>query len=436
MRYESEEAVLVDHGDMSMVIDMNDEKLKTLDQIRNFMTGTEGVGFCHQPEKDNRYQHIEDALCRLRYYSLDKADKGLVLRYLEHTTGYSRQQMTRLVRRYLDTGRLRKRYKAPVKGFRKKYTSEDLILLAETDNVHENLSGLATAHILWRQFHVYRDNRYRRLASISTSHLYNLRERPGYIGMREHWEKTRRSTVSIGERRAPAPDNRPGFIRIDSVHQGDRDGIKGVYNINAVDCVIQWEVVATCENISEAFLMPVLEQLLDEFPFTIMGFHSDNGSEYINHEVSKLLEKMRVEFTKSRPRHSGDNALAETKNGAVVRKHLGYSYIPQHLAEEVNSFCRDYLNPYLNYHRPCLFPEEIKDSKGKVRKRYPRRLVMTPLEKLLSLEDCGKYLKEGVTVESLLEKAGMCTDNEAAAELAAAKKRLFQSVSRRSRTAG
>ncbi|KUK61406.1 MAG: Phosphate regulon sensor protein PhoR, partial [Synergistales bacterium 57_84] len=54
--YESEEAVLVDHGDMSMVIDMNDEKLKTLDQIRNFMAGTEGVEFCHQPGKDNRYQ--------------------------------------------------------------------------------------------------------------------------------------------------------------------------------------------------------------------------------------------------------------------------------------------------------------------------------------------------------------------------------------------
>lgn len=318
MRCESEEAVLVDHGDMSMVIDMNDENLKTLDQIRYLMTGTEGVEFCHPPGKDNRYQHIEDTLCRLRYYRLNKTDRGLVLRYLEHTTGYSRQQMTRLVRRYIDMGRLKKLYKTPVKGFQKKYTSEDLILLARTDNVHENLSGPATAHILWRQFHVYGDVRYRRLASISTSHLYNLRERPGYRGMREHWEKTRRSTVSIGERRAPAPDKRPGFIRIDSVHQGDRDGIKGVYNINAVDCETQWEAVATCENISEAFLMPVLKQLLDGFPFTILGFHSDNGSEYINHQVSKLLEKMRVEFTKSRPGHSGDNGLAETKNGAVV----------------------------------------------------------------------------------------------------------------------
>jgi hypothetical protein len=145
---------------------------------------------------------------------------------------------------------------------------------------------------------------------------------------------------------------------------------------------------------------------------------------------------MRVNFTKSRPRHSGDNGLAETKNGAVVRKHLGYTHIPQQLAEEVNALCREHLTPYLNYHRPCLYPEEIVDARGKIRKRYPRRLVMTPLEKLLSIPDCGNFLKEGLTKERLLKTAKECSDNEAAASLAAAKERLFQSVSRRSKSAG
>jgi len=232
------------------------------------------------------------------------------------------------------------------------------------------------------------------------------------------------------------PDGRPGFIRIDSVHQGDRDGVKGVYHINAVDCVTQWELVACCEKISEAFLLPVLKGLLEEFPFEILGFHSDNGTEYINSRVAGLLEKMRADFTKSRPRHSNDNGLAETKNGAVLRKHLGYSHIPQHLAEEVNDFFSEYLNPYLNFHRPCLFPEDIVDAKGKVRKRYPQSMVMTPLEKLLSLKDCERYLKKGVTQKSLLEKAHGCSDNEAAARMAAAKRKLFESVSRQSRTTG
>lgn len=90
----------------------------------------------------------------------------------------------------------------------------------------------------------------------------------------------------------------------------------------------QFQLVATCEKISEAYLLPVIWQLLEGFPCVILGFHADNGSEYINYQVATLLEKLRIEFTKSRPRHSNDNALAESKNGAVVRKHLGYAHIP------------------------------------------------------------------------------------------------------------
>lgn len=100
-------------------------------------------------------------------------------------------------------------------------------------------------------------------------------------------------------------------------------------------------------------------------PFPHPGFNADNGSEYINHKVAKKLEKLQAEFTKSRPWHSNDNSLAETKNGAIVRKQLGYEHIPQHFATEVNAFCQDYLNPYLNLHRPCLFPESVTDAKGK-----------------------------------------------------------------------
>ena len=102
------------------------------------------------------------------------------------------------------------------------------------------------------------------------------------------------------------------------MHQGDQDGVKGLYHINAVDCVTQYEAVATCERISEAYLIPVLgKELLASFPFVILGFHVDNGSEYINRHVAELLNKLLIEeFTKSRSRHSNDNALVESKNGA------------------------------------------------------------------------------------------------------------------------
>jgi len=113
-------------------------------------------------------------------------------------------------------------------------------------------------------------------------------------------------STQIGVRKAPAPEGRPGFIRIDSVHQGDLDGIKGLYHINAVDCVTQWQVVASVQTISEAHLLSVIEEMLRQFPFEILGFHADNGSEYVNHKVARMLEKLRIEFTRSRPRHSND----------------------------------------------------------------------------------------------------------------------------------
>ena len=287
-----------------------------------------------------------------------------------------------------------------------------------------------------RAYGIFGDARYQRLATISVAHLYNLRQRPNYQHQRQVWTKTRPTIVPIGERRAPTPNNRPGYLRVDSVHQGDLDGIKGVYHINAVDCVTQYEGIATCEKISEAFLIPVLEALLQRFPFQILGFHSDNGSEYINKFVAKLLNKLLIEEqTKSRSRHCNDNAQAESKNGAIVRKHLGYSHIPQCFAAPVNTFCSDYLNPYINFHRPCLFAEIISDAKGRQRKRYPYKLMMTPYEKLKSLPKPEQYLKPGITFPQLDAQASAISDNEAAQRLNDARTILFKTIFNRSKAA-
>jgi transposase InsO family protein len=417
-----------------MVIDMSEQRLVTLSQLRQFLDGTQEVEFRGCGNDQDRYQHIEAVVRRFGYRRLKRTDKGVVVRYLQRTTGYSRQQLTRLIRR-AHMGPLRKRYRAPVHGFARRFSDADVALLAATDTLHGTLSGPATRHLMQRALRLYGDTRYARLATISTAHLYNLRQRSGYTERRREWTKTRPTPVTIGERRAPAPDGRPGFIRIDSVHQGDQDGVKGVYHLNAVDCLTQWELVATCEKISEAYLLPVLETLLAGFPFQILGFHADNGSEYINHQVAKLLDKLRVEFTKSPPRHSNDNGLAETKNGAVVRKHLGYTHIPQRFAAAVNGFCTAHLNPYLNFHRPCLFAEEITDTSGRIRKRYPQRLVMTPFEKLATLKGVQRFLRPGITLASLRHQAASISDNEAAARLNEARSQLFLSINKRSRNA-
>jgi transposase InsO family protein len=417
-----------------MVIDMNETRLCTLEQLQAFLQATALVQFSPAEGEDARYAHIEAVLKRLGYRRLGRKHKGLALRYLIRTTGYSRQQVTRLVRQFREGGAIpAKRYRPPAQGFARTYTASDVALLAETDALHNGLSGLATRHLMQRALVVFGDTRYARLARISVAHLYNLRGATGYRAHRQHWTKTRPTQVAIGSRRAPQPDGRAGFLRIDSVHQGEQDGVKGIYHINVVDCVTQWEVVATCEKLSEAYLLPVIGALLAAFPFVLLGFHADNGSEYINHQVAAMLEKLRVEFTKSRPRHSNDNGLAETKNGAVVRKCFGYSHIPQHCATQVNAFCAEHLNPYLNFHRPCLFAENVVNDKGKIKKRYPQRLVMTPLEKLASLPEAASFLRPGVTLDQLQTEAKRLTDNEAARQLNEARRRLFLSIQRRSK---
>ena len=210
-----------------------------------------------------------------------------MLRYLERTTGYSRQQITRLVKQARAPEKLSTNYTGPRQGFTRRYTQADVRLLAELDAQHGTLSGPATKHLLYRAFTLYGDARFERLADISVAHLYNLRAQKTYQDRRQSWSKTRSHQVPIGVRKAPAPQGAAGFLRIDSVHQGDQDGVKGLYHINAVDCVTQWQIVVTCEKISEAFLMPALDYILDALPFTVLGIHADNGSAAVEVAVKK-----------------------------------------------------------------------------------------------------------------------------------------------------
>lgn len=408
------------------MINMEEAKLQTLEQIKAFLDGTSEVAF--RVPKEDRNQFIERVLKRFGYAPHGRIDKGVLLRYIGRMTGLSRQQVTRLVRQYRKDGKLSKRLCAPKQGFTYRYTAADVALLAETDVLHSTLSGPATKKVMERAYQVFGDQRYERLAGISVSHLYNLRGSKPYQNKRRHWSKTNPTSVPIGKRRAPQPDGVPGYIRIDSVHQGDMDGVKGVYHINAVDCVTQMQFVATCEKISEAYMLPVIRQLLDGFPFIILGFHSDNGSEYINYQVAKMLKKLLVEFTKSRPRHSNDNALAESKNASVVRKHFGYAHIPQHCASLVNTFCAEFLNPYVNFHRPCFFPEMITDAKGKERKKYHYKDMMTPYDKFKSIPEASQYLKAEITIEQLDAQAAEMSDNDAASALNNARKKLFKDI--------
>lgn len=389
-----------------------------------FVAASEEIRFASQG-REQVYGWIERVLVQQEYAQQGKSARGLIRRYLEKMTGMSRSQVTRLIARYSASGRVRPTiYRR--RRFVDRYTRSDIELLALVDEAHETLSGPATRRILERAVQVYGSQEYARLAAISVAHLYNLRKSQRYRERRLNYVKTRPTTVSIGERRKPDPRGQPGFLRLDTVHQGDGPEGKGVYHINAVDEVTQWQVAGSTPRISEAYLKPVLEAMLRQFPFRIKGFHTDNGSEFINKTVAGLLDKLLIEQTKSRPRQSGDNGLVETKNGAVIRKHIGYGYINAGHADRINDFYREYLNPYLNYHRPCAQPDVKIDEKGRKRVSYKR--YQTPLETLLALDKPAQYLCRGLSINAMKRIASAISDTDAARRMQQAKNTLFDKL--------
>jgi hypothetical protein len=403
---------------------MDDSEAVSLEQIRAFLAGSAPVQFAGQG-REEMYTWAEKTLVRHEYASLGKPDKGLVRRYLAQMTGLSRAQVTRLITCYSTTGQVKAAVYQRTK-FATQYTAGDVELLAYVDKAHGNLSGPATRRILEREYEEYGQGAYVRLAAISVAHLYRLRNSADYRKRNTSYEPTRPTPIPIGERRKPQPHGRPGYIRIDTVHQGDQDGRKGIYHINAVDQVTQWEIVASVPQISEYWLIPVLEAIIMQFPFMIVGFHSDNGSEFINYTVARLLSKLLIEQTKSRAHHTGDNGLVECKNGAIIRKHIGFGYIDARHAEAMDAFHRTYLNPYINFHRPCAVPKILTEANGKRRRVYLR--WATPFELFQEVPRCESLLRPGVTLEQLKLVAGSQTDTEAALAMQRAKRKLMGAI--------
>ena len=411
-----------------MTITMNTTHIPTLIELADFVSGSSAVDF-HCTDRKEAYGYIERVLITYSFYKLRKPDKGLVRAYLGLVTGFSPATLTRLLKQHRETGHV-VMVPRTQPTFAGKYLPEDIAELARIDETHEDLSGPAMVRILQREYAVFGNKACIRLQNLSASHLYNLRKTNRYQRRHMKFMKTKPARVPIGERTKPANNGRPGFLRVDSVHQGDKDGEKGVYHINLVDEVTQWEVVVCVQGISEQFMIPALTAAMDLFPFVMLNFHADNGSEYINQKVADLLQRMLVKLTKSRPYHSGDNGLAETKNGSIIRKALGWIHIPRtaNNVTAINRWYAAWFVPYLNFHRPCAFRVTTIDDKGKRTHKYPKDQYMMPYEKLKSLPNAEQYLKPGITFELLDLQAYAFSDTQWAESMQIEKAAMWESI--------
>lgn len=407
-----------------MVMSYDDSLLQTIGNLRMFLNGTLPISF--QPlRREERSEWIRHTLVRFKYAMLKRCEKSVVRRYMEKIARLSDAQLDRHIAAYRGNHPICRPYERH-QPFQQ-YTRIDAELLATVDNATGRLSGNLTARFCANQF-AAGDPRFLHLQSISSATVYRLRGMARYRECAMVMTKTKAVDRPIGERRKPEPDGIPGFIRVDTVHQGDLGKKKGVYHLNLVDEVTQWEVIMAVEQIAESVLEIVLEKAILLFPFLIRNFHSDCGGEYINYTVAGLLEKLRIRQTKSRPRRSTDNGLVESKNAAIIRREMGHWHIPGVFAPRINAFYCGQLIPYINFHRPCHFPEKEMQRDGKIVVRYKRQDCQTPYQKLLHLKGWELFLRPGITAEDLKRQAKTKTPLQAAVEKNAAKEKLFDII--------
>jgi transposase InsO family protein len=409
-----------------MQISMKDLDKLTLSEMEDLLAGSRKITWTSEGT-EAKYKFISAVLSQQSYGKLGKRERGVVRQFLAKVAAISRAQMTRLIAQWMED-RTIKRKPARRPSFVYRYRKEDVHLLAATDAAHEDLSGPALRRVLHREYKVFSKPEYERLSQISVSHIYNLRRSAVYRQQRVRVQPTQSRQIPIGERRKPDPKGKPGYLRVDTVHQGQHDGKAGVFHINAVDTVTQWQAIGCVETISERHMIPVLEAILHQFPFRILAFHCDNGSEFINQNVARLLEKLLIEFTKSRAYRTTDNALVEGKNGATVRKHMGYGFIASAHAEALQRFYTAHFNPYLNFHRPCGYAALKAGTRGRTRRVYAADHYRTPFEKLSSLPCWQSCLKPGLTAPLLRQQASRHSDTEAAKLMQTAKLDLLKRV--------
>jgi hypothetical protein len=397
---------------------MDDSRLTNINQLKRFLKSSKKLVIKFE-SLEEKYAFIDKTIDRFGYINLTRKDKRIVLSYIKKFTGYRKAQLFRLVARAI-LGKL-KRKEYVRENPNKLYTVRDIKLLEETDEHHRRLSSVATKEILRREYEVFRRNRYENISGISSSHINNLRNSVSY---KSNWvNPTKAREVGIGKTQKPENNDIPGSIRVDSVHQRD------IFHINCVDEITQWEIVVCVPRLTRKYLKGALKLLLKQFPFNVFNFHSDRGSEFINETVAAILNELLINQTKSRSRHCNDNALVESKNGSVIRKNMGYTFISKKLTPLLNEYFVKYFNVYVNYHRPSLFVTEIKvDKKGREKKIYGEAKV--PYDKLrqVSWRKKKNFLKKGLTFKKLDIIAYECSDNDFAKLLREKERILFDKI--------
>ncbi len=281
------------------------------------------------------YGWVERTLVRHEYASSTGRARELVRRYLARMTGLSRAQVTRLIARYRQD-RARKAVDVSAARFPKRYTRADMRLLASwtrrtgTSAVRppSGFWSATTATMAKPSSSAWRPSRWRSSTGCATG---------AYRQRNTTYQPTRPTVIpsaSGASRSRTAGRDTCGSTPCIKATRTER---KGLYHINAVDEVTQWEIVAATAQICEPGCCRCWKRCWSSSRSGFAASIPTTAASSSTTAWPSLLDKLLIEQTKSRAQHSGDNGLVESKNGAVIRKHIGYGHIAAQHAEAIDS---------------------------------------------------------------------------------------------------
>ena len=265
---------------------------------------------------------------------------------------------------------------AAAAAFPTRYTPGDIALLAAADAAHEGLSGPAVRRILWREYCVYHKEAYQRLASISSSHIYNLRRGAAYRQHHVHHTKTRARAVSIGERRKPDHRGRPGYLRVEPCIRATPPPAGGSTISTPSTRLTQWQIVGCCQTISESHLIPVLEAMLHQasrgfIPTTARSL-SITGSRNCSTHCWWGSSPSRGRIAQPTTRWS------RARMGRWVRKHIGHEPIGAEHAGEVSAFLHGRVQSLLELPSPLRIRHRGGGREGQAAAPLPPETTARP----------------------------------------------------------
>lgn len=318
-----------------------------------------------------------------RYKKATKKEKAKILDEFTILSGYNRKYASRLL-----TGRTQKELgntvPASCRRIYNEAVKEALIVVWEASDriCSKRLKAILPDFVeaMERHGHIKLDPELRhRLLLVSASTidrlLADIRQKAG--SRRKYHRKPKKVSKQVPVRTfADEIESAPGYLEIDFVvHGGGSMAGSLIHTLVATDLSSGWIECIPLLAREQSLVVEALEILRRQLPFPMLRIDSDNDSAFINDTLLSYCRKQNIEFTRSRPFHSNDQAWIEQKNGAVVRRFVGYERYSGVVAGQVMANLYQNIRLYVNYYQPSFKLRKKERDGSKVKRTYYKPLT-------------------------------------------------------------